>query len=280
MNQLRGFAAIIVSAIAFGVSTSVVKDAMNLGLEPLAFSVASMLFVVAFMLPYFFTLKQEKLTRRDWRDFAVLGVVASGVAHFAYTVALDYTSAINFSFLTQTGALFTVVFAFFMLGERVKKWHLAAGAVMLAGAFLVSTGGESLSLGAGDLIVIGGSLLLGFSNAFAKRLMKRHAPGAVAFWRSVFGLASLALVALVLRLDVLAVVGWHAALNGLMIALIFVFIYIAFDELGASLGAMLMLVAPVCAVAMAMLFLGETLLLVQAAGGILILLGAVVIYRS
>ena len=280
MNRLRGFAAVIVSALAFGVSTSVVKDAMNLGLEPLAFSVASMLFVVAFMLPYFLTLKRKKPTRNDWRDFVVLGVVASGFAHFAYTVALDYTSAINFSFLTQTGVLFTLVFAFFMLGERLKKWQLAAGAVMLGGAFLVSTGGESLSLGLGDLIVIGGSLLLGFSNALAKRLMKRHTPGAIAFWRSLFGLASLSLVAVVLRLDVLGMIGWHSALNGLMIALIFVFIYIAFDELGASLGAVLMLAGPVCAIAMAVFFLGEPLLLVQAAGGILILLGAVVIYRS
>ncbi|MFC2174450.1 DMT family transporter [archaeon] len=280
MNKLKGFAAIIGSALAFGFSTIVVKLAMNEGLDPFAFSVVSMFFVAAFLLPYYATLKKPRLTKKDWRDFVLLGVSASGLAHLAYTFALNYTSAINFSFLSQTVPLFTIMFAFFMLGERLKKWHIVAGAVMLAGVFLVSTGGEQMALQLGDMLLIGGAIVLGFTNVVAKKLMKRHSAGVIAFWRAVFGAASLLVVALLLGVDLFPVIGAYSAASGFLVAVIFMCVYISLRELGASLASLLFLVAPLFSVVLAVVILGEALLFMQVIGGILILLGALLIYRS
>ena len=276
----KGLAAILLSALAFGIGTVVSKAGLNTGIDSVSFSFVSMLASAFILLPFYFMQKRPRFNAADYRNFALIGLFSSGVATLAFFYGLSLTTAVNFSLLIPTATLFTFVFAYFMLGERLERSDFFAAALMLVGTFLLATRGEELSFHLGDLAILVGTASLGFSNVLSKKVLGRHRPGVVVFWRVVFGTAVIGLFAFFVSPSLFSALGIYSLANGLMNSLSLIFLYIGFRELDVSLSAVLLLVSPLAGTGMAILFLGEVLLPLQALGGALIFGGAAVVAKS
>jgi len=271
----------MLSSLTFAMCVVVSKAAFNAGAEGLSFSLASLVFSVLFFLPYYALVRPARLTRRDYAELAVVGLVGSGISNALLYVGVSLTTASNASLLSQVVTVFSVAFAFILLGERISRRQALAGAVMLAGALLVAGQGASLSAHLGDLLILGMAVTLGLTGSLAKRVMSRHNSGTVAFWRSAFGVPFLLVAAMAFSPAPLAGFSWYAVLNGLLATVTIGMLYYGFDRIGVSLSSILSLAGPLFGVSLALVLLGESLSAPQLAGGALILSGAfIMVWRK
>ena len=86
-----------------------------------------------------------------WQGWQVwlLGVGGLFGYHFVYFSAIRAAPAVEVSLIAYLWPLFLVVFSAFLPGERLKVHHLAGVALGLAGAAIIITGGQGLSLSNG-----------------------------------------------------------------------------------------------------------------------------------
>ena len=99
----------------------------------LRFGIASLLF-----LPLVFRRGFPSIERRDWWLILGLGALNFTVSPTLQVASLRYTQAIDISILVALEPLMTVLLAALLLREKLAPRTLAAGAVALAGALLLS----------------------------------------------------------------------------------------------------------------------------------------------
>ena len=85
---------------------------------------------------------------QDWPVW-FLGVGGLFGYHFVYFSAIRAAPAVEVSLIAYLWPLFLVVFSAFLPGERLKLHHLAGVALGLAGAVIIITGGQGVSLSNG-----------------------------------------------------------------------------------------------------------------------------------
>jgi drug/metabolite transporter (DMT)-like permease len=117
--------------------------------------------------------------RRAWPTLATrprLLLLASGVSlgvHFATWIAsLSYTSVAASVLLVNTAPLFTLVFSWWLLGERASPPVLVAMAVALTGAGLIAAGdwGEGVASLTGDALAVAGAVTLSLYHVVGRGL--------------------------------------------------------------------------------------------------------------
>ncbi len=215
---------------------------------------------------------------RRWPVLLLLSVLGmSGYTLLLYS-ALGFTSAMNASLITAANPALIVVMAIVVLGERTTRLGWLGIGLGLLGVLLVLTRGElervlSLSINAGELLMIGAIVVWGCYTIIARRLkVPPIAATAVQVAMATVTLAPFAL-ALNVRLPETAAEGWSLA-------------YIAvFPSLGAYLFWNLALKSTppgtagnylnlmVVFTAVITVALGTPLTLVQVAGGVLVVAG-------
>ena len=118
---------------------------------------------------------------------------AAGVTlMFASVAYIPLSDATAISFLNP---VFAMIFAVFLLGEKVGivRWS-AAGVAMIGALILLRPGSGTIAPGA--LLALGAALILGLEIIFMKRLSKREAPFQILLVNNAIGLvlATLAVV--------------------------------------------------------------------------------------
>src|SRR5690606_4765107 len=85
----------------------------------------------------------------------------------------------------------TMFFAWVLLRERITPAGYMAAAVIVGGLVLMTSRGLGAAPNPGDWILIATVPLMGFSDAFAKKVLKDVSPLTVSFGRYLFGTAFL-----------------------------------------------------------------------------------------
>lgn len=101
----------------------------------------SVLMTLLLQLPLFRKMTGYKsMERADWVKSFLIGLLLFGPAHILYYASMGLTSEVEGTVLLCTAPLFTAVFAFFFLQEKVptKRW-LAIG-LSIVGAYIVAVG--------------------------------------------------------------------------------------------------------------------------------------------
>ena len=281
MRQLemkKGIIYITIASIFYAGVIVNTKAGLNTGLDSSSFTFLTMVFTLLVLLPYYFSTKKETVNKTDYKNFFILGLSAAGLAHFFLFLGQNYTSAVNAGFLVKIATLFTVLFAFFLINERLRCIDFIAIAISFLGVFLLSSEGQ-ITFRPGDLLIILSALFLGFSNAFAKKLMIKHSSKTIIFWRTMFGIPILFVFAMILSNNPFSSIGSYVLLNGVFLGVTIIFLYKSIEIIGPSLSSTLFFISPIFSTIFAVIFLQETLSIAQLIGGAIILLGTYLIIR-
>jgi len=282
-EKLSGYLAILVGAFLFGMWATVGTFALA-NVPPLALAWFIQAVTALTFAPF---LRRIRLQGRDWARMFAGAVLGSVLAPSLYFTGLKLTTPVSAALLSNTEALFTVVFALVFLRERLSPGGYVAAASILAGAMIVTAdlgqgGGVSGSSLVGNVLLVLAAACWGGANTVNRVVIARHdIPSYVCMYLSI-GTLLLAPIVL-LREGSLAIppagipLSVFLALTG-SAGFTYLF-YFAMRRIGALRVGAILATSAAFGVVIAVAF-GFSLTALQAAGGAVMALGVVALYRS
>lgn len=183
--------ALFMVSLIYGATFTIAKIAMPAYIQPFAFILLRV--SVAAVCIFLFHRIYVKGAIHDKRDLLPLVVSAMfGVAGnmLLFFKGLSITTPINASVLMLNTPVFVIVFALFMLGEKIS-WNKIAGILIAAAGALLLMGGTRFSFQKatvwGDVFVTLNAIIYAFYLVYAKRLMVKYHPLTVTLYSFFFG---------------------------------------------------------------------------------------------
>jgi drug/metabolite transporter (DMT)-like permease len=173
-ERTRGYLAIVLAAVLFGVWPSLSKLVVN-EVHPFVIAFLIQLIPAVALSP---SLRRVRIARSDWKLVALSGFVGAVVGPIVYFYGLERTTASNAVFLSNSESLFTMLFAYAFLGERATRREYVALGGIAVGAFIVATqlrfgDVQFLQFLIGNLLLIGAAVAWGVSNTTSTVLLRR-----------------------------------------------------------------------------------------------------------
>jgi drug/metabolite transporter (DMT)-like permease len=221
------------------------------------------------------------------RYLIFFGLVGAGLAPLMYFEGLSETTAVNASLLANGEVLFTTLIAYTAFSERLSRGLAARALLIVAGLVIVSTNLDLSNLGffqglAGNLLVLGSTLLWGVENNIMAVVSKRVDASMLSKFRNLIGGGVLTAI-FVAALSPLRFGEADLVALGLLALAVAGGTYL-FVAAVKRLGAIRMLLvwssSTVFGAAFAYLFLGESISYAQFLGGALIIAGIYVFYKG
>jgi len=279
VGQVRGYGAILSAAALFGASATVGWRLMNqLAVPPLTALVVAHLVASLVFLPRALRIR---LRRKDTRLLLLWGLNGAAIAPYLWFAGVPLTTATEAALLANLEALFTVVFAYVFLRERVPRRGYGGIVLLLIGAVAVTTGFDFVTFGfaehlLGNTMLILSALCFGIDNNVSRILIRTYDRRGVAFYKIWIGLPVLIPVAIVLGLP------WPTSVDAVPLVLflglggvagVIWFFYIAFEEIGAMRTGALISTSALFGVTIAFAAFGEPPSAAQLGGGLLMVAG-------
>jgi drug/metabolite transporter (DMT)-like permease len=285
--RLRALIPALAAPLALGVVHLVEKLAIQQGVPAAPFALGQTAVAFLVLWPIWLWKRRERnltLVRSGrLRSLALIGVLASGVVVLLGITALGYTSATHKGVIQATYPVGTMLFAWLLLRERITVSGYVAAAVIVAGLVLMTSRGFRGAPNMGDWILIATVPVMGFADAYAKKVLADVPPVTVSLGRFLFGTAILVVLTLVTELGPLSALlpVWELLLAaGVLTALSMGLFYLAIHRAGPSLAAGLLAAAPVVTVTLETWLLDERFLVVQLLGVGLVLAGVAQLSRA
>lgn len=278
----KGFQFTFLAALAWAVSIVITKIVLGQGEN--TYNVA--FWVTLLTAPYWLFIFSKNLNefkikiRKNYLILLGIGLVST----FGFTIvevfALKYSPAVNFSLLIRSVILFTIVFAYIFLGEKITAKKLIVAFLILSGAFLLTTNGKSISFSAGDIFTLTEAALIAFgNNILGKIAVSRMSANLSASASFLIGLLPIALIAWFNNAVALPKTPLLFLILALASILLIFFRFRAYQHASASYVTMVFSFTPVLVTFMAIPLLGESMSPVQIAGGGLIILGSIAVEK-
>ena len=294
--HLRGIGYAIVASLIFGLGAVLVQligqeiDAtvaaiLNLSIGGLLVS----LVVLVRGAPLFKSLRGFK--RRDWLDLFLLSCPGTALPLLVIVAGFARTSALVGGFLLQFNGIAGIFFAFLLLKERIGlKQGLGTVLLLIGGVLVVLKGTQAISPGSGlgDLLILLGSIGIGFGIIPAKRLSTRIDTMPLVAIRLLLGAATLLpILAFQLIVNGIHSIQWQPSLATLWIVLPiyivgnFCLAYMAQQEglrfIQAWEMSAITQTVPLFATIFALLILHDSMTVIQALGGLLAIIGGLIV---
>ncbi|MDY0094198.1 MAG: DMT family transporter [Candidatus Vecturithrix sp.] len=283
--NIKALISLGISIIAFGMTHITDKVGMNSGLDPWSFSIARV-FTAALIVGAIWGQKAHtehlKLRPHILRNLAVIGVGASGLVVLLGLFAMFYTTATNKGVMQGMYTAVTIIFAYFMVHERLPRLFIPIFAAMLIGLILLTTQGQLRLPNPGDWLLFLTIPIIGFTNAYAKKTMTGVQALTVSFGRLFFGILFLLCFLPFMTWEqwqTLALGFEWVLLSGVLSAIYIITFYESVELIGPTMAAAMMSIAPAFTAMIEWGFLEQHFTLVQIAGLALILGSAMLLTR-
>ncbi|MGQ0798188.1 MAG: DMT family transporter [Methanobacteriota archaeon] len=161
-TRLSGYLAIVAASVLFG-AWATVGTVLTEFLDPLAASFYTQIIPGFLFLPF---LRPSRFRRSDLRLVAFLVVTGSALGPVLYFTGISQTTPASGVLLQNTEALFTILFAFLFLHERLARRGYVALAAIAFGAFVVATDFNVADVGRSEFL-LGNLLLIGSAACWA-----------------------------------------------------------------------------------------------------------------
>jgi drug/metabolite transporter (DMT)-like permease len=183
---------LLAANIIYGVNYSIAKAVMPDYIKPFALvSVRSIFAAGLFWITSLF-LPKEPVNRKDLLFLfgcSFFGVVINQILFLA---GLNLTSPINSSIIISTNPIFAIVFAAFLLKERITFLKGSGLAIGLSGVLLLILQNGTPDLGSstfvGDVITLINTISWAFYTVIIKRMLEKYHPVTVMKWTFFFGM--------------------------------------------------------------------------------------------
>ena len=244
---------------------------------------------------YFKTLYKER-PKLFWQLFLANGIQA-GLGTFLSMIGIAMTEAINAGFLVKLATVTTIFFAWIILHERISLLKIGAVVSMLSGAYLLTTKGQALLPNIGDAYILGACVCWSLGNILVKKTLltgsvvadvitlQKPLAGLLVFL-SLLGVSLLkpdwfgGLVQILggIRLNIHLLP--YALTSGLRLGITWIYLYRTLEASSASYMTLMSMMTPVIVSLLAILFLGERLVLPQIIGAGIILISGILVAAS
>ncbi len=301
MTHHWGYVGAVVSAILFGISSTLNKIALE-NVNPLI--VAGMIYFVGGVLLFGVhisplhrrilslfetpTETETKISKKDYRILALVVLCGSIIAPFMLLHGLNKTTAINVSLLLNTESLFTVLIAFTFLKERGAKKDYFGILLLLIGVVFITTNGEFQNLTltteiAGNLLIVGACLSWGIDNNLSKFLSKKRDIVKVTGLKCFIGGSALLVMSLLLRVSFdlpFISIPYLLSVGAFSIAFSILLFLFALREIGSMRTGVTFSTSSFFGAFFAFAVLREPFSFTQFLAGLIMLLGVYILYRK
>ena len=278
-----GDAYLLATAVVWGASFPTGKVVLDV-MPPLSF--ASIRFILASLVLFAILAARGESLAVRWRDMVqltLIGVFGYTLFQAIWALGLDLTTASKASILISTSPAFLALISV-ARGERPSLRNWIGIATAFAGVYLIVNNGLvrfqfDAQTWKGDALFVCAAILWAIYTGFAPPILQRHG----ALKATAYCMAIGALLLLPAGLWQLSAMDWDrvtplvvanfAFIVVFSAALGFLWWFAGIGRLGVARAMPYMYLVPVFGVALAVLFLGETLSSVQIIGGVLVLAG-------
>jgi len=277
--------AVVGVMLVWGANVVAVKAAIA-DVPPILFAFAR--FGAAFLVLLAFLRWREgsvSLPRRDVIPIALLGLAGFGLYQDLWASALGQTTASNSALITAATPVSTMLIAAAVGSDTLSRAKLIGAAISLSGAVAVvgATHGFGFTgASGGDFMTFLATICWACYVAFGAPVLRRHSPLRTATWAIGFGSLGMLPLALMqipqfdpshVGLGTVALFAYCALLPA---AAANVVVFAAIKILGPTRVMLFQFLVPAFAVVMATVFLGESIIVGQVLGGLVIIAGILV----
>ncbi len=231
-----------------------------------------------------------------WELF-LANAIQAGIGAILNIIGIAWTDAINAGFLVKIATVSTIFFAWLILKESISGLKIAIVFLMLFGAYLLTTKGQSLLPKVGDLFILGACICWSMGSVLVRKTLKTQAVdadvvtmqkplaslpvffvliGISQFSPNLFGSLQPVLKCCTFSPSYLI----YAIGCGFCLAMSWIYLFRTLSVATASYMTLMSMLTPIIVSILALAFLDERLVLIQIVGGGLILLSGVAIYFS
>jgi drug/metabolite transporter (DMT)-like permease len=283
-----GLMFLLVTSIGWGLNWPIMKYVLNQwppfsarGWTGVAGGVALALYALAMGISL-------RVPRDQWLRLGVFSVLNVTLWMAVMGYALLYLPASEATVIAYTNPIFTALFAWPLLGERMTLTRVIALVMAFAGLVLLLSGGEMSATVAklpGVALALLGSIGFAFGTIFVKKAPLQLPGATAAAWQIGLGCLPVALAGLMLEgpsLSALNAGGWAglAYMTFGQFCIAYVCWFAALERLPASVAAIGTMLAPVIGVTVAAYALGEPLGPAKIAALVLTVGGVILAARS
>ena len=280
MTDLKGYLLAGMAGTLWGLISLFGKILVNYEADPSAVLAirAGIAFVTLAVILLFW---RPQLLRIGWKDipfFAAFGLFCVAASWASYLFALKYTTVTTAVVIGYTYPGLVAILATVFLGEQFNRTKAFALALSLVGMFFVAKGYNLASFKmnlTGILLSLVTSVSLAGYNIVSKRAVVRYGPWTLSLYGFGFGalwLLMLASPGTILSFH-LPTMGWMTVVAWAWIptVLAYALYLMALKHIEASKASIICTLEPVSAIALACLFLGETVSVPQLLGAALVI---------
>lgn len=287
MNKNKGLLLVLGTAFISGVVVFISKIGVTI-INPYIFTGLKNIIVALLVVGWLLMLKDwqilKGLKKSQWLLLSGVGLIGGSIPFLLYFKGLSLTTPIQAAFIHKTLFIYVAVLAGIFLKEKISQGFLIGGLLLLLGNILLLRIIPH-QFGMGDLLILIATLFWASENVLSKYLLK-ELPSRIVIWgRMFFGSIFIVLFWLMTGQAHLAAslnvqqIGW------ILITSVFLFGYLAtwytgLKYLKVSVAATILLLASPITTLLSLLFLGQTLVLSQIIGMILIALAVFWVYKS
>jgi len=250
------------------------------------FTVCGIFLVFLLLAPKRFT----AIKKKDIIPLFLLGFLGLVVYHLGLNYGEQYISASAASLIIATIPIFTVIFAFIALKEKITKKITFGIPISLIGVIIISLTGTSngdsftITYLSAALAVLVSSLVGAGYTIAGKKLLERYSPLSLTVYAFLFG--SLGLLpflssSLITEVAAMSWTGWSAVLFLAVLPTVigYVLWYVALEVKTASELSIFLYFIPVLSTAVSYVFFHEVITVLFVLGGALVILGLLIVNK-
>ncbi len=280
MSHRKGVFLAFLAALVSGASIFLNSFAVQ-PFDPFLFTSLKNVLVVVLLFAVFLFLKDlssfKLLKRKHWLQLALIGLIGGSIPFLLFFYALSLTTVVNAAFIHKLLFLFVTALAVVFLKERFSK-KIFFGAVLLLSANILLFGINVVQFTFIDLLILTATVFWAAENVISKRVLKELSGLQVAFGRMFFG--SLFLFGFLFftgRIELIPSLSlshffWVFLTAGFLFAYV-LFWYSGLKLIPASTAASILLIGLPVTATLNAVFLGKSILPLQALAFLLLFLG-------
>jgi drug/metabolite transporter (DMT)-like permease len=211
-----------------------------------------------------------KIERKDILPYAFIGLlfaIGCSLNNFAFL----YSTISNVELIVALTPFFVMVFAFFILKERVTKTKILTTLIALLGLLIINPFNASSELLLGNII----ALIVAVINALIFTLMRKENKNhtiADVFWFFLFATIFLLPFPITQGFMLNKISIYLVFLGVISTGLVYLFMNLAYEKIEAEIGSIIqIIITPLTAIILAVVILGEGISLKIIIGGILLI---------